>query len=115
RQFLDQRLFRPLGMSHSLVRDRHGEPVPDLAVGYRRSKDGTYELTGSGWEQVGDRGVVTTASDLAKWAANLSTWTVGGAALRHGRRSSRASCVRGQCIYAAGLPRNCAHASPIGA
>jgi CubicO group peptidase (beta-lactamase class C family) len=81
RQFLEQRIFQPLGMDRSLVRDRHDEEIADSAIGYDKSKKGKFVTDVSNWEQVGDGGVQSTAEDMAKWLGNLSTWTVGGDAL----------------------------------
>lgn len=81
REFARQRIFEPLGMRSTVFRDDHRLIVPQRAVGYSPSKGNGYRIDVSNWEQVGDGGLLTTVEDLAKWAANLESGTVGGKAL----------------------------------
>ncbi len=83
-EFLDQRIFKPLGMNHSLVYQGKYKPqkVENYAQGYLLDSLGnkvtpdsygkaffTYFLDG----MVGDRGVSSTARDLLKWDQALYT------------------------------------------
>jgi len=73
-QFLSANIFQPLDLAMSLdlagnARDRatpyeHGDAVPD-----------------SPWEQIGDGGVMTSPSQLVRWADNYRTGKVGGSKL----------------------------------
>jgi CubicO group peptidase (beta-lactamase class C family) len=83
RQFAAERIFAPLGMSHSFFLDQHAEIVPGKAGSYASARDGGFRLALANWEQTGDGGVQTTVEDLLRWENNFSSGTVGGtAALR---------------------------------
>lgn len=69
--FLGANIFKPLGMSRTLVYDQAGPVIPDRAAGYsagRRKYDDTY-LNGV----VGDKGVYSTVEDLFRWELSLYT------------------------------------------
>jgi len=70
RDFAQQRIFTPLGMTSTRFVDDHREIVPRRATGYARTRSG-YRLATSNWEQNGDGGMLTTVSDLARWDANF--------------------------------------------
>jgi CubicO group peptidase (beta-lactamase class C family) len=68
--FLRTRIFSPLGMTATLAREDEGPPVPDRAFGY--------SLVGDRWERtdqsttsavLGDGGIYSSITDLAKWDA----------------------------------------------
>ena len=68
--FLQTRIFSPLGMTATLAREDEGPPVPDRAFGY--------SLIGGRWERtdqsptsavLGDGGIYSSITDLAKWDA----------------------------------------------
>jgi CubicO group peptidase (beta-lactamase class C family) len=80
RQFVDERIFTPLGMSHSHFHDDHTEPA--------RGRASAYSPTAHGWrinvwnnDIVGQGGLMTTVEDLQKWDENFYTGQVGGRAL----------------------------------
>lgn len=79
RDFADARIFKPLGMTHTLFRDDHTALVPERALGYQLSPAG-YRLSQPQFDVVGDGGAYSTVEDLAKWAANFTTGRVGGRA-----------------------------------
>lgn len=75
--FLSTEIFRPLGLTMVL------EPVagvPNKAVAYSKG-DNDFQATDFKWEQVGDRGIQTTMSQLVRWADNYRTGKVGGPTL----------------------------------
>lgn len=78
RDFADERIFRPLGMTHTEFRDDHRVLVQNAAVGYDA---GGGKLRVSEWnaDVVGDGGAYSTVGDLAKWDANFTSGRVGGA------------------------------------
>jgi len=82
--FVERELFEPLGMDASVVRDDADLDVPEGAEGYLVTGDGGFEPDTTNWEQVGDGAVWTSVDDLLRWADNLTTFAVGGAALRAG-------------------------------
>jgi CubicO group peptidase (beta-lactamase class C family) len=64
RDFADQHLFGPLGMSATWFRDDYREQVPNLAVGHIAPG---IPHPASCFDRVGDGGVVSTLHDLTKW------------------------------------------------
>jgi CubicO group peptidase (beta-lactamase class C family) len=76
--FAQQRIFAPLGMSHTHFHDDHTLIVPGRAIGYAPHHGGGFEIAMSGFEQTGDGAVMTTVQDLLKWDENFYTPTVGG-------------------------------------
>ncbi len=79
RVFADERIFQPLGMTHThfhddaghVVKNRAMSYVPDSALGFRLSYLQNFDKTGDG-------GLYTTVEDLARWDANYYTHQVGG-------------------------------------
>ena len=74
RQFADEAIFKPLGMTHTQYRDDAKISIPDLAVGYVLNPDGSrdpqslrYQL----YTLVGEGGLYTTLDDLFKWDQNF--------------------------------------------
>ena len=64
RDFADEHLFGPLGMSATWFRDDYREQVPNLAVGHIAPG---IPHPASCFDRVGDGGVVSTLRDLARW------------------------------------------------
>jgi CubicO group peptidase (beta-lactamase class C family) len=80
RTFTRDRIFVPLGMTHTHFRDNHAEIVKDIAYGYKRTGDG-FELSIPNFDTVGATSLLTTAEDLARWDENFYSHSLGGAAL----------------------------------
>jgi CubicO group peptidase (beta-lactamase class C family) len=78
RQFAQDRIFGPLGMTSTHFHDDHTMIVPRRATGYAPHQGGSFELDMSDFEQVGDGSVMTTVEDLAKWDQNFEHPAVGG-------------------------------------
>jgi CubicO group peptidase (beta-lactamase class C family) len=81
REWTDEHLFKPLGMTQSHVRDDHTEVFPDRVLGYARAQDGTWRATPNDLMALGSSSLFTTAEDLAKWLANFDDAKVGGSAI----------------------------------
>lgn len=79
RQFAQDRIFGPLGMTSTHFHDDHTMIVPRRATGYAPHKGGGFEMDMSNFEQLGDGSVMTTVEDLAKWDQNFEHPIVGGA------------------------------------
>jgi CubicO group peptidase (beta-lactamase class C family) len=79
RDFAAERIFRPLGMTHTEFRDDHTALIPQRALGYQPSGS-TFRLSQPELDVVGDGGVYSTVEDLAKWDANFTSGKVGGKA-----------------------------------
>ena len=82
-EFTRERLFAPLGMTHTSWRDDHTRVVKNRAVAYSQgrpdapSADAEF-YTDMPFEDVyGNGGLLTTVGDLLKWNENFSTATVG--------------------------------------
>ena len=78
RQFAQERIFGPLGMTSTHFHDDHTMIVPRRATGYAPQKGGGFEIDMSDFEQVGDGSVMTTVEDLSKWEQNYEHAVVGG-------------------------------------
>jgi CubicO group peptidase (beta-lactamase class C family) len=77
REFAEARIFKPLGMTHTMFRDDHTALIPRRALGYQATGSG-YRLSQPEFDVVGDGGVYSTVEDLAKWDENFTTGRVGG-------------------------------------
>jgi CubicO group peptidase (beta-lactamase class C family) len=78
RQFAQEQIFGPLGMTSTHFHDDHTMIVPRRATGYAPHKGGGFEIDMSDFEQVGDGSVMTTVEDLYKWERNFEHTVVGG-------------------------------------
>ena len=79
RDFAAERIFGPLGMTHTQFVNRHDQIIPDKAGSYATGRGAGFRLALANWEQTGDGAVNTTLEDLARWDQNFYTGTVGGA------------------------------------
>ena len=70
RQFTQERLFAPLGMTHTFFRDNHGEIVKQQAYGYV-TVGKTFEFRVPQFDTAGATSLLTTADDFGKWMANF--------------------------------------------
>ncbi len=80
-EFMEERIFGPLEMSHTTIMSRPGQSIPGAAESYARLR----EEDGGGFVRVFDNssiqgagGVYTTVDDLARWMGNFATGEVGG-------------------------------------
>ncbi|ATQ44064.1 serine hydrolase domain-containing protein [Caulobacter mirabilis] len=75
--FCKARIFDPLDMADTRFEDDPERITPRRAEGYRKSRDGLRRagVTGS---ITGPTGLLTTTSDLLRWAANFETGAIGG-------------------------------------
>jgi CubicO group peptidase (beta-lactamase class C family) len=78
RDFAAARIFAPLGMTETEFRDDHNIHIENRAVGYESAGD-AMRPSEPRTDVVGDGGVYSTVSDLAKWDANFVSGRVGGA------------------------------------
>lgn len=80
-QFEKERIFAPLGMTHTRILDDHAAVVPGRATSYSPDGQGAYLLASSNWDQTGDGALLTTAEDMGKWASGFGSPAVGGKGL----------------------------------
>jgi CubicO group peptidase (beta-lactamase class C family) len=70
-EFTRQRIFLPLGMTHTSWRDDYTRIVPNRAVAYSQRSDGFH--ADMPFENIyGNGGLLTTVGDLLKWNEHLS-------------------------------------------
>jgi CubicO group peptidase (beta-lactamase class C family) len=77
RDYSDDKIFRPLGMTSTFFSDDPVEIVKNRAVGYNKNNIGNYitDMTNLFW--VGDGGLHTNLDDLLKWDQNFYAPKVG--------------------------------------
>lgn len=72
RQYSEEHIFKPLGMTSTHFHDDHTEIVPNRASGYgKNGKTGKFKVDMTILDMVGDGGVYTTTEDMRKWHANF--------------------------------------------
>ena len=69
--FLLERFFKPLGMTHSSIRDDYRRVVPGRAQAYSRDAKGEWLLNMPFMNVYGNGGMLTTVGDWSKWNAML--------------------------------------------
>jgi CubicO group peptidase (beta-lactamase class C family) len=75
--FMAQRVFGPVGMSHTRVRADVRVPVKGASVGYSRSDKGVWRDLGDLGGSMGAGGIYTTLADLQTWVEHLANPKVG--------------------------------------
>ncbi|WP_409189022.1 serine hydrolase [Bradyrhizobium sp. RDM4] len=80
-EFAQERIFTPLGMSHTHFQDQYGTVVKDRAYSYERRPDGKYQYVALTYSTVGPSSLFSTVGDLARWDENFYTGKVGGLTL----------------------------------
>jgi CubicO group peptidase (beta-lactamase class C family) len=79
KDFADENIFRPLGMSHTQIRNDHTSLIPHRVLAYDTGENGRYKLSVPYAEETGGGMVHTSLDDLQKWDANFYSGQVGGA------------------------------------
>ena len=75
--FLEERLFKPLGMKNSSLRDDYQRIVPGRAQAYSRQGTGPWRLNMPFMNVYGNGGMLTTVGDWMKWNAMLDSRSLG--------------------------------------
>ena len=75
--FVEERLFKPLGMKSSSWRDDYQRIVPDRAQAYSRQGNGPWRLNMPFMNVYGNGGMLTTVGDWMKWNAMLDSQSLG--------------------------------------
>jgi len=100
-EFSQDRIFGPLGMSHTRWRDDFTALVPGRAQAYGRNRDG-WHLNMPFEDVVGPGGLLTTVGDLLRWNEALTHKTLGAALVDSMSRQMRLTNGR-EIPYALGL------------
>jgi CubicO group peptidase (beta-lactamase class C family) len=75
--FVEERLFKPLGMKNSSWRDDYQRIVPGRAQAYSRQGSGPWRLTMPFMNVYGNGGMLTTVGDWIKWNVMLDSQSLG--------------------------------------
>jgi len=75
--FVEERLFKPLGMTNSSWRDDYQRIVPGRAQAYARQGNGPWRLNMPFMNVYGNGGMLTTVGDWMKWNAMLDSQSLG--------------------------------------
>lgn len=78
--FCEERIFRPLGMTHTHFHLDLHKIVPGRAYSYSAAKGGGFENAPLNYANVGATSLFTTPGDLVKWLDNFRDPKVGGPA-----------------------------------
>lgn len=70
REWTDQNIFQPLGMTQTLFLDDHNEVIKNRAVGYYQVDEG-FHPSSNLLTALGSSSLFSTTTDLAKWAMHL--------------------------------------------
>jgi CubicO group peptidase (beta-lactamase class C family) len=76
--FVEERLFKPIGMKNSSWRDDYQRIVPGRAQAYSRQGNGPWRLNMPFMNVYGNGGMLTTVGDWMKWNAMLDSQSLGG-------------------------------------
>lgn len=76
--FMQERYFKPLGMTHTQWRDDYTKVVRNRATAYSGSEAGGFHQDMPFTNMVGNGGLLSTVGDLLKWNENLDRPKVGG-------------------------------------
>lgn len=102
-QFAAERIFGPLGMTHTRYNDDHMSIIPNRATGYAPRDSSGFATAMSNFEQTGDGAVQTSIEDLLRWDENFYIGTIGGAELLAALQKPAVLNSGKQQTYALGL------------
>ena len=88
REFADERIFKPLGMTSTHFHDDYTMVVKGRAAAYVRGADGKWHVSLPNYDTYGATSLFTTVGDLLKWDANFGKTVVGDDALLRDLRTS---------------------------
>ena len=100
---LEERLFRPLGMTTTQLMRADNMVVADMAAPYLGRPDGSFVRGGWGLEVNCEGAIVASLDDMVRWARNLLRPTVGGGALIEQMTAATIYTHGARGIYGLGL------------
>jgi CubicO group peptidase (beta-lactamase class C family) len=71
REFADENIFKPLGMTRTRFYDDHNELVKNRAASYVPRRSGGFQIAATTLDMVGDGNVFTCVEDLFLWDQNF--------------------------------------------
>jgi CubicO group peptidase (beta-lactamase class C family) len=81
RAFADERIFKPLGMTHTHFHDDHTMVVPNRTSAYQPRTGGGWRISIPVFDTYGATSLFTTADDLLRWEQNFEEPRVGSPAV----------------------------------
>ena len=78
REFAEENIFKPLGMTHTHFHDDRNLVVRDRAIGYRTRSNGGFAVAIDNSKSVGAGGLYTSVEDLFLWDQHFSNNKLGG-------------------------------------
>lgn len=66
-EYAEKEIFQPLGMSNTHFHNDHTQIVKNRASGYAPSEDGSFKISMTTLDMIGDGGIFTTINDIKKW------------------------------------------------
>ena len=81
RQFAEERIFKPLGMTRTHFHDDYTMVVKGRTSAYERRRDGQWHVSIPNFDTYGATSLFTTVGDLLKWQENFRRPVVGDTAL----------------------------------
>ena len=82
REYADERIFQPLGMTKTHFHDDPGHVMKQRAMSYERDANGAYRISYlQNFDKIGAGGLYSTVEDLKKWDDNYYAPKVGGEAM----------------------------------
>ena len=79
-QFMEERVFGPVGMHHTTIMSKLGQSIPGVAESYAPDDEGFVRVFDNS-SLYGAGGMYSTVDDLALWMNNYATAAVGGPAV----------------------------------
>lgn len=78
REFMEEDIFRQLGMENTTIKTHQGQVIPNSSQGYESAEAGGFRYVTDFASAYGASGVNTTARDITKWMLNFRDAKVGG-------------------------------------
>src|SRR5437763_12276821 len=79
REFADERIFQPLGMTHTHFHDDPGHVMKGRAMSYESDGKGGYRISYlQNFDKIGAGGMYTSGADLRKWDGKVYKTAVEG-------------------------------------
>ena len=78
RDFADERIFKPLGMTQTHFHDNHAMVVPGRTSAYEPGPPGPWKVSIPTFDTYGATSLFTTVGDLLTWEQNFASAAVGG-------------------------------------
>ena len=80
RDFAEERIFRPLGMTQTQFQDDYTRVIVGRAAAYARRPTGRWHVSLPNYDTYGATSLFSTVGDLLRWQANIVRPTVGDSA-----------------------------------